>query len=347
VVLRRPSSRTVVLALLAAALAGVVYLAATATGGVADPTDAASSSLSHGTVVFDSAVLVLREGLEAILVLAAVLAGLRGTNAAMRKPVAVGAGVSLGATVVTWFLAVWVLGQLGGSGLDVQAATGLLAVIVLMVVMNWFLHRVYWTGWMSNHHKRRRGLLQGDGTRRAVWIGFALLGFTAVYREGFEIVLFLQSLRLRAGSTVVLEGVALGFAGTLAIGFLTFRLNAKLPYRRMLVATGILLGFVLIVMVGEGVQEMQLAGWLPTTDVGVTFPGWMGTWFALFGTVETLAAQALAAVFVIGSYYLAEHLKVRRPAKRGESAAVVAVIEPTPAAPGGVPAPRTVAAPRL
>src|SRR5262245_58033561 len=95
-----------------ATIAGLGYLAATSQGGVPDPTDAAPGSLSHGTVVFDSAVLVLREGLEAILVLAAVLAGLRGANTAMRRPVGVGAAASVGATIVSWFLAIWVLGEL-------------------------------------------------------------------------------------------------------------------------------------------------------------------------------------------------------------------------------------------
>ena len=60
----------------------------------------------------------------------------------------------------------------------------------------------------------------------------------------------------------------------------------------MLVATGILLGFVLLVMVGESVQEMQLAGWLPTTPIGIEFPGFVNLWFAAFPTVEGLAAQA-------------------------------------------------------
>jgi high-affinity iron transporter len=313
------------------AIIGLTYLAFTSHGGVPDPSDAPRGSLSDGTVIFDSAVLVLREGLEAILILAAVMAGLRGTNGAMRKPVGVGAGVSLLATIATWFLAVWVLGQLGGTGLDLQAATGLVAVLVLMTVMNWFLHRVYWTGYLSNHHKRRRRLLDGGSSRRMVLLGFALLGFTAVYREGFEVVLFLQSLRLKAGSGVVLQGVALGAAGTALVGLITFWMNARLPYRRMLIATGILLGFVLVVMVGEGVQEMQLAGWLPTTTVGLDIPGWMGTWFALFPTVETLVGQALAATFVIGSSYMAEYLKVRRPKSRGEAPAEAATLPPQPA----------------
>ena len=94
--------------------------------------------------------------------------------------------------------------------------------------------------------------------RRTI-LGLALLGFTSVYREGFEVVLFLQNLRLRYGSGVVLEGVLLGLVFVAAIGYATFFLQRRLPYRRMLVATGVLLGFVLLVMVGESVQEFQQA----------------------------------------------------------------------------------------
>lgn len=145
---------------------------------------------------------------------------------------------------------------------------------VLLVVMNWFFHRVYWTGWIAHHHRRRRRLLAGAGA--GVTAGLVLLGFTAIYREGFEIVLFLQNLRLRYGAGTVLEGVAVGLAFTAAVGVLTFYAHKKLPYKQMLVLTGAMIGFVLVVMVGESAQELQLAGWLPTTNIGVTFPGWMG-----------------------------------------------------------------------
>jgi high-affinity iron transporter len=245
-----------------------------------------------------------------VLVLAAFTASFTGARRALRGPVAGGAGVAMLASVVTWFVAIWVIGALGGPGLDVQAGTGLLAVAVLLVVMNWFFHKVYWTGWIAAHNRRRRELVRSGS--RALF-GLALLGFTAVYREGFEVVLFLQNLRIKAGSPTVLEGVGLGFALTIAVGIATFAAQTRLPYKRMLVATGVLLGFVLLVMVGESVQELQLAGWLPTHTVGIALPGWVGLWFALFPTVEGIAAQALAAVLVIGSYFLAEYVRVKRP----------------------------------
>src|SRR5436305_6217555 len=88
----------------------------------------------------DIGVLVFREGLECILVLAAITASMAGPTKSHRRPVAAGAGLAFGATLVTWFVATGIVGQLSESvpALDLQAATGLLAVVVLLVIMNSF-----------------------------------------------------------------------------------------------------------------------------------------------------------------------------------------------------------------
>ncbi len=291
-------------------------------GGTADPTDSANS-MSPTTATINSGVLVFREGLETILVLAAITASFLGGNRAYRKPVAAGGGLALLASVGTWFLAVWFIGMFGHGGLSVQAATGIPAIIVLLIVMNWFFHRLYWTGWISHHHRRRRGLLSDDESgKRAMLLGLGLLGFTSVYREGFEIVIFLQGLRERFGSSVVLEGVVLGLLFTAAVGVLTFGLHQRLPYRKLLIITGAMLVVVLWVMVGEEVNEMQLAGWIGTTNIpGLNLPGWTGTWFSVFPNVETFAAQALALAAVVGSYFAAQYVRVWRPRRRGEEGA--------------------------
>ena len=147
-------------------------------------------------------------------------------------------------------------------------------------------------------------------SQRRLWFGLVLLGFTSLYREGFEVVLFLQSYHLRLGGGVVLKGALLGLMLTAMVAVLTFVLQQRLPYRKMLITTGILLGVVLLVMVGEQAQEMQLAHWISTTPIDSLkpyIPPWMGIWFAVFPTVETLVAQLIAAVLVIGSYYAARH----------------------------------------
>jgi high-affinity iron transporter len=311
---RVPSFWASVLTVGAALVAGVLVLQVLTTGGLPDPTGHGD----FGARVLDIAVLVFREGLECILVLAAITANMTGERRAYQRPVAAGAGVALATTLLTWRIAIGIIDSLAENipALDVQAATGLLAILVLLVVMNWFFHKVYWTGWISMHSRRKQELIKGASAPR-LWWGLALLGFSSLYREGFEVVLFLQSYRLKLGIEPVVYGVSLGLALTGVVGVLTFVAHRRLPYRRMLVFTGVMLGLVLLVMVGEQAQEMQLANWLPTTPISFlqhAIPSWMGLWFAVFPTVETLTAQALAAFLVVGSYFLAREHVAQRPA---------------------------------
>lgn len=288
-------------------LAGTLALAAIGLlAWLAGGSPAPQAGGSGAAAVLDIAILVFREGLECILVLAAITAGNSTAIRSTRQPIAAGVGAGCLATLLTWVAAVRVLDDLGNhvSALALQAATGLLAIVVLLVVMNWFFHKLYWTGWISFHSKQRTRLIKDASASRALWWGMALLGFTSLYREGFEVVLFLQGYRLRLGNATVMAGTAVGVLLTLAVAALTVALHRRLPYRKMLVGTGVLLGVVLLVMVGEQAQEMQLAHWLPTTPLpAMHIPAWLGMWFSIFPTVETLAAQGLAAALVLGSYF--------------------------------------------
>ncbi len=278
------------------------------------------SRLSGTSAAFNSGLLVFREGLESVLVLAALTAGFRGANERLRRPIAIGVAAALGATIATWFCSGLAPRQRLCAALDLQAATGLVAIVVLLVITNWFFHKIYWTGWISHHNQTKRRLL-GSDSPKMVFRGLILLGFASVYREGFEIVLFLQNMRLEYGASVILPGVAIAAGLVAAVGAITFLNHRRLPYKRMLVVTGVMLGVVLVVMVGEQVQEMQQAGWIGTTPIDAAFPAWLGTWFAVFPNVQGVVAQAAAATFVLGSYFLAGELKVRRPKRRAEGTA--------------------------
>ena len=314
--------------------------------GAPDPTQPNTSP----TVAFlDIGVLVFREGLECILVLAAITASMTGKKRMYRRPIAAGAGMAFGATLITWLIAVRIVSSLSDNipALDLQAATGLLAVIVLLVIMNWFFHKIYWGGWIRAHNRRRKNLLAeasvDEISRPQLWWGLVLLGFTSLYREGFEVVLFLQSYHLRLGGGVVLKGALLGLVLTGIVAVLTFILQRRLPYRKMLITTGILLGVVLLVMVGEQAQEMQLAHWISTTEISSVkkyMPPWMGLWLAVFPTVETIIAQLIAGVLVVGSYYAARYFGGGAPPESAEpvqearveaNAAVVEQLETIPA----------------
>jgi high-affinity iron transporter len=138
-------------------------------------------------------------------------------------------------------------------------------------------------------------------------LGLITLGFVSIYREGFEVVLFLQALVLEAGSSVVLAGTVAGLLAVILLGIITFRLQVSLPYRNMLIVTGVLIGVVLLQIVGKTVYTLQVVGWMPIHSIhSVSFPYWWGTWFGVYPTWEGLVSQVLAAGFVIGSFYLAE-----------------------------------------
>lgn len=297
-----------------AIVAFLVYLMATASTGPVDPTEVRRQQ-SQTTVVFNSAAIVFREGLEAVLIFAAVTASFLGANRARRRPVIVGAALAFAASIVTWFLVQALLDVASPLGPKLEAITGFVAIVVLLVVLNWFVHHVYWSQWIGRHHRQRRRLLAKTGI--AATVGLVALGFTSVYREGFEVVLFLQNLQLQSGTASVLEGVGFGLAATALVGVATFWLHHKLPYRRMLVLTGVLVGVVLVVMIGGTALSFQDLGWLPRHPTPFTVPEWMGAWFEMYSYWETLGAQLLAGTLVIGSYYLAEYLKVRRPQRSG------------------------------
>ncbi len=307
----------ILLIVCAVIILGVLVWQGVTAHGNPDPT---TPHTSPTAAVLDIAVLVFREGLESILVLAAIIASMTGERAALRRPIIIGAaGAGIG-TLITWFVAVGIVSSLGQSvsALNLQAATGLLAVIVLLVVMNWFFHKVYWGGWIAMHNRNKKKLLaSADGSessaRKLVW-GMILLGFASLYREGFEVVLFLQTYFLQMGGKIVLFGALIGLFFTGIVAVLTFVAHRKLPYRKMLIVTGVMLGFVLLVMVGEQAFEMQQAGWIGTTQIESltnVIPPWAGIWFSVFPTVQTLVAQAIAAVLVIGSYFAARHQSAR------------------------------------
>jgi high-affinity iron transporter len=317
-------------ALLAAGLVvlGILLWQAFYTHGSPDPTTTGTSKIA---AVVETGILVFREGLEAILVLAALTASLARTEEGYWKPVALGASLSFLATVVTWFIVVAIIAGVASSApeYDIQAATGLLAVVVLLVIMNWFFHKIYWTGWITHHNRRKRALTDNPvKSRELIFRGLVLIGFTSVYREGFEVVLFLQTLRLQAGH-VIIWGVLIGLALTTIVAVLTFAMHYRLPYKRMLVLTGVMLGGVLVVMVGETVTEMQQANWLPdgsiaahlphwaaaiigTSPAWLVWPDWLNVWFSIYPDWFSLSAQFASVAFVVGSFYLARRVCVKR-----------------------------------
>ena len=245
--------------------------------------------LSPMAATISSVFIVAREGLEAVVILAALLAGLRGAeNAGIRRRISAGAWLALAVTAVVFAASRTLLQGLSHYGETLEAVISIVAVAVLLIVTNWVFHKYYWTGWNARLRELSKAAQRQQETR---WESMALVGvgFMTIFREGFETTLFMQSLILEAGMRPVLLGLGLGGVFIAAVGFAVFSIGAKLPYRKMLVVTGVLVIFVLFTFLGSTVRLFQTVGWLPVHPVpGLELPSWMGVWLGLYPTWEGL-----------------------------------------------------------
>jgi len=240
--------------------------------------------------------IILREGFEAILIIGAILTFLLRTgNEDRRRDVHLGVGAALVASVATAFVMQRIVSATPASRELLEGATMLLAVVVLFSVSYWLVSKVAHRKWEAYLQSRVESAL-GAGS------GLALAGvaFLAVYREGFETVLFYQA--LLAFSEGAVGPVAVGFVAgcvALAVVYVAFReFGVKIPMRPFFVLTSAVLYYMAVVFAGSGIRELQEAGVIGSTPVsGVPEIGLLG----IHPTVETLAAQGfLVLLLVVG-----------------------------------------------
>lgn len=264
-------------------------------------------SVSPATIAFTTFTIIAREGLEAIVILAALLAGLRGAeNLRIRHGIVKGALLGVVASGLTFWLSQTIVHSLLRYGEKLEAVVSVLAVIILLMVTNWVFHKMYWVGWNA----RLRDLSKSAKAVRApFWEIAALLGvgFLTVYREGFETTIFMQSLVLEGSTGSVLLGAAGGFGFIATIGTLIMLFGAKLPYRKLLVFTGILVVSIMVTFLGSAVRLFQTVGWLQVHPLPhLTLPDWLGAWFGLYPSWEGLLIPPLALVYVGGAWLYAK-----------------------------------------
>ncbi len=260
-------------------------------------------SLSPVTAVYTTISVVTREGLEAVVILAALLAGLRGTeNKRTRRNIGLGAGAAIVASALTFIVSRIFIQSLSRHGETLEAVVSVLAVVVLLIVTNWVFHKMYWVEWNSRLRTLTRSVNDGGQTASSnlAMIG---VGFLTIYREGFETVLFLQSLLLEAGLRPVLIGLLIGGGIVAGAGVAVFMIGAKLPYRKLLVFTGVLVVTVLVTFLGSTVRLFQTVGWIPVHPIPwLELPAWMGIWFGFYPSWEGILIPWLGVVYVGGAW---------------------------------------------
>ncbi len=260
-------------------------------------------AISPATVVFTAFTIIAREGLEAIIILAALLAGMRGEEQrGTRRWVSSGAWLAIAASALTFWLSKTLIQSLARYGEKLEAVISVLAVIILLMVTNWVFHKFYWVGWNAKLRSLSKASQQTVSDHWE-WLALLGVGFLTVYREGFETTLFMQSLLLEGSIWPVVIGVLAGtvFIGAIGLGIFVF--GAKLPYRKLLVVTGVLIVSIMVTFFGSTARLFQTVGWLPIHPInGLTVPAWAGTWLGLYPSWEGLLIPMLAFVYVGGAW---------------------------------------------
>lgn len=264
---------------------------------------AARAAEAPGSLFFDSLLIILREGFEAILVVSALAAYLRRVGQKDKRPYLFGGALlAVVASFALWFAARTVISVSGAGREAFEGATILVATAVLFWVSYWLISKAEADRWQAFVRSR---VEQAIG--RGALFGFGFLSFVVVFREGFETVLFYEALAARSGGasgqTLLLSGFLAGSAalGVLYVAFA--KLGPKIPMRAFFNVTGGLLYLMAFKFAGAGVRELQDAGIVPITPL-VFLPdsSFLGNWLGLYPFAEPLALQAVllaAAVFAI------------------------------------------------
>ena len=265
-----------------------------------------SDGLSWSLSYISGLLILLREGLEAILVLAAILAFLRNTGqqSAVRS-VNIGWGLALVAGFATWALAAYVVDVGGAQRELLEGCTALFAAVMVLWLGVWMHDRRHAAAWQDYI---KSSLVSGGGR-----FGFAVLAFFSVYRELFEVILFYETLWLQAGPAghqAVLAGGATALVLLVGLAWVILRGSAKLPLALFFSINAGLLCALSVVFAGHGVKALQEAGVLGTRPLAFFEFDWLG----IHADAYSLGAQAVALLAIVVLYGRSRLAERRRAA---------------------------------
>jgi high-affinity iron transporter len=246
-------------------------------------------------------VILLREGLEAILILAAIFALLiKGERRDALPYVHIGWIAALALGGISWFVASYIIAISGAAREMTEGVTALVAAAILLYVGFWMHEKAYADRWRTFLHTQ----LQEALSARTMW-ALALVSFLAVYREAFETVLFYQALWVQiAPAYAPMLGGLMSAAVALAIlGWLIFRGSIRLPLSLFFGATSLLLALLAVVFVGKGIAALQEAGILPINPVNIPSIPSLGLYPNLQGLMlQVLVVVVIASMFAYTRY---------------------------------------------
>lgn len=236
--------------------------------------------------------ILLREGLEALLVVIAMIAFLRKADRAEALPYVHGGWVAaLLAGAATWAVATYAIGISGASRELTEGFGSLLAAVILLSVGIWMHGKSQAEEWRRYIREKMQGAL----SKGSAWFLFGL-AFIVVYREVFETILFYAALSTPENGMTVLAGAVAGISLLAAIAWAMLRYSRTLPIGEFFRYSAILIAVLTVVLAGKGIGALQEAGLITITPLtGVPRITILG----LFPTLESIAVQVLALSAVV------------------------------------------------
>ena len=265
---------------------------------------------------FFSFTILFREGLEAVLLLAILLGSLEAGRARnFRRPLGLGVLGAVVASALVWVLATVVIDIAPLQRELLEGVTAVVAVAVLFAVTFWLVARLEQRRRMEFMRARTAGAIAAGSA-----LAFAGLGFTAVFREGFETVLFYQALILFAQG--LLEWVALGAAAAAAalgvVGWAVLKLGKRLPVKQLLLAGASTLLLLSVAFAGNAVRSLQEGDWISVTPIDggwARLPAYLAELTGIHPTREGIFVQlVLLGIYAVGAAYMFAWLPLRRRA---------------------------------
>ena len=250
--------------------------------------------------------IIFREGLEAVLILGAIITYLEASrNHKFKKYVHYGIGLAIGATAVTWVIASYIIEISGANRELIEAIAALSATAVLFYVSFWILNKLEHKRWMEFVKAKVFQASAAGGTSV-----FIMLSFFTVYREGFETVLFYQAMFSFAKYMEFYVGLGfiLGIVSLLGIYFGFRKLGKRLPLRALFGLTMGIGAYLSIAFLGNAIREFQVLDFIPYTSMLGTIPRLdinVATMTGIYPTLETTVGQiVLLAVYLVASLYV-------------------------------------------
>ena len=248
----------------------------------------------------NSFAIMVREGLEAILIIAAIIAFLNATGSRKSvKYIHYGWISALVAGIFTWFLAKTVISISGAQREIIEGITALLAAAVLFYVSYWLITKIEVRKWKEYI----QGKVENAVSRNSV-IALVSVSFFAVYREAFETVLFYQALWFQAenSQSAVIWGIIAGGAVLVVLFFVIFKMALRIPIKYFFTFTSVFLYFLAFILLGKGIKELQEAGVVNATPV--EFLPYIDA-VGFYPTLETSIPQGiLVLAFVFATFWL-------------------------------------------